>query len=114
MPELTRRRVHDEPESWHIYYDGVRVGVISRRSGNPLGTAPWRWSCGFYPGGRPGEDRDGTAPTFEDARTAFAEAWRGYLPKHIQEDFETCRRFDESTAAKYAEWDRLKAATRIR
>jgi hypothetical protein len=28
MPALTRKRVHDRPEIWHVHYAGVRVGVI--------------------------------------------------------------------------------------
>jgi hypothetical protein len=30
-PTLTRRRIHESPESWHIPYDGVVVGTIGRR-----------------------------------------------------------------------------------
>jgi hypothetical protein len=35
MPELTRKRVNDHPECWHIHNAGVRVGVIAERSGHP-------------------------------------------------------------------------------
>jgi hypothetical protein len=114
MPELTRKRVHEQPECWHIDYDGVRVGTIAHRSGNPRDTDRWRWSCGFYPGGHPGDDRSGTAPTFDAARAAFAAAWRDYLPKRTPGDFEECRRHDVYTAEKYAEWDRRAAAARVR
>jgi hypothetical protein len=37
--------------------------------------------CGFCPGSNPGEQRFGTAPTFETARAAFEKALREYLPK---------------------------------
>jgi hypothetical protein len=33
MPALTRKRVNDRPETWHVRYAGVRVGVIVERSG---------------------------------------------------------------------------------
>ena len=33
MPTLTRKRVNDRPETWHIHYAGVRVEVIVERSG---------------------------------------------------------------------------------
>lgn len=114
MPELTRKRAHEQPECWHIHYDGVRVGVIGRRSGNPTGTDSWRWSCGFYPGSHPGEQRDGTAPTFDGARQAFAAAWLDYLTLRTSQDFEECRRHNAYIAEKYAEQDRRKAAARIR
>ena len=39
MPILTRKRVNDRPEIWHVHYAGVRVGVIVERSGGRLGTA---------------------------------------------------------------------------
>ena len=41
-------------------------------SGNPFGTDPWQWSCGFYPGSRPGECKNGTAASYEAARSAFS------------------------------------------
>jgi hypothetical protein len=87
MPELTRRRVNDHPETWHINYAGVLVGVIAERSGNPAGTDRWQWSCGFYPGSNPGDDRDGTAATFDAARAAFETAWRNYLPLRREADY---------------------------
>jgi hypothetical protein len=27
MPALTRNRVNDRPETWHVHYAGARVGV---------------------------------------------------------------------------------------
>jgi hypothetical protein len=105
MPELTRRRVHEQPETWHVIYDGVHVGTISERSGNPTGTDAWRWSCGFYPGSHPGECRDGTAPDFQAARDAFAAAWEKYLPLRTEENFEEWRQHDAYTAEKYRRLD---------
>jgi len=64
MPALTRRRDLDaRQESWPIYFGDVHVGTIGLRSGNPVGSDPWQWSCGFYPGSHPGECTPGTAAT---------------------------------------------------
>jgi hypothetical protein len=35
MPALTRKRVNDQPERWHVNYAGVRVGMIVERAGPP-------------------------------------------------------------------------------
>ena len=80
MPTLTRKRVNDRPLTWHVHYAGVRVGVIVERSGAPPSSHQWQWCCGFYPGGWPGDDRHGTAASFEAARAAFEAAWHDYLP----------------------------------
>lgn len=81
MPTITRRRDPDarqETEKWLIFYGDVQAGSIMRAVGNP-GAAPlWQWHCGFYPGSKPGECSMGTAPTFDQARTAFEAAWRGH------------------------------------
>jgi hypothetical protein len=53
MPTLTRKRVNDRPETWHVHYAGVRVGVIVERSGAPPSSDQWQWVCGFYPGSNP-------------------------------------------------------------
>jgi hypothetical protein len=50
MPALTRKRVNDRPETWHVRCAGVRVGVIVERSGAPPSSDQWQWICGFYPG----------------------------------------------------------------
>src|ERR1019366_5428134 len=91
MPQLTRKRVNDRPETWHVHYAGVRVGVIVERSGAPPSADPWQWCCGFYPGSNPGDDQHGTAANFEAARLAFEAAWREYLPKRSDVDFEEWR-----------------------
>src|SRR4030081_2708421 len=106
MPALTRKRVNDRPVTWHIHYAGVRVGVIVERSGVAKVAEPWEWHCGFYPGSNPGEQRCGTAATFEAARAAFEAAWRDYLPRRTDADFEEWRQDAEWHAAKYARWDR--------
>ena len=76
---------------WHIRYAGVRVGVISERSGAPPSSNQWEWHCGFYPGSNPGDQRYGTAATFDDARAAFQAAWRDYLPNRTESDFDEWR-----------------------
>jgi hypothetical protein len=78
MPALTRKRVNDLPVTWHVHFAGVRVGVISERSGAPPSSDQWEWHCGFYSGSNPGEQRYGTAADFDAARTAFEIAWREY------------------------------------
>jgi hypothetical protein len=90
MPKLTRRSASEQPNCWHIHYDGVRVGVIARRSGNPRDTEAWRWDCGFYPGPDQPQLR-GTAASLEEAEKAFKTAWRGYLAKCSPADFQKHR-----------------------
>jgi hypothetical protein len=105
MPALTRKRVNDRPETWHVHYAGVRVGVIVERSGAPPSSDQWQWVCGFYPSSNPGDDRHGTAASFETARAAFETAWRDYLPKRSAADFEEWRQDAAWHAAKYAKTD---------
>jgi hypothetical protein len=92
MPEFTRRRCPEaREECWHVYYDDAHVGSIAIRSGNPESTDPWQWHCGFYPGSRPGECTSGTAVTFGQARAAFESAWRVFLSKRTEADFQARR-----------------------
>jgi hypothetical protein len=84
----------------------VRVGVIVERSGAPPSSDQWFFVCGFYPGSNPGDERHGTAATFEAARAAFEAAWREYLPKRTAADFEEWRQDAAWHAAKYARFDR--------
>jgi hypothetical protein len=87
MPALTRRRYPERQDCWHIFYGDVRVGTIATRTGNPHDTDQLEWSCGFYPGSRPGEYRSGTAATFDQARAGFEAARRGFLSKRTDADF---------------------------
>jgi hypothetical protein len=105
MPALTRKQVNEQPERWHIRYAGVRVGLIQQRSGAPPSSNQWEWHCGFYPGSSPGEQRSGTAATFDQARAAFEAAWREYLPMRCEADFEEWRQDAAYHAAKYSGWD---------
>jgi hypothetical protein len=61
----------------------VQVGVIVERCGAPPSSDQWQWICGS----NPGDDRHGTAASFEVVRAAFEAAWRDYLPKRSEADF---------------------------
>ena len=65
-----------------------------------------RWFCGLYPGCGPGECTDGTAPTFDQARADFEAAWRVFLAKRTETDFQAWRDQRDWTARKYAMWER--------
>jgi hypothetical protein len=108
MSALTRRRRSRSPreERWLIYYGDVRVGAISERTGNPFDTDAWEWRCGFYPGSCPGECTSGTAETFDPARADFEAAWRVFLSKRTEADFQAWRDHEASTAEKYRRFDR--------
>jgi hypothetical protein len=105
MPTLTRRRYPQRPDCWHIYYGDVHAGTIARRVGNPFDTAPWEWACGFYRGSHPGEHQCGTAVSFDEARAAFEKAWRVFLSKRAEADFQAWRDQRDWTARKYAMWE---------
>ncbi len=107
MFALTRRRSPDAPdECWHVFYGGVRVGVIALRTGTPPGEDPWQWSCGFYRGAHPRECTDGTAATFDRARADFEKAWRLFLSNRTEAVFQTWRDGRDWTERKYAMWER--------
>jgi hypothetical protein len=103
MSQLTRCLASDQgqPERWLIWYDGVNVGQIRERHGAPFGSDAWEWFCGFYPGSEPGDQRMGSAATYEAARDAFARAWQLYLEKRTMDDFYTWRHHHAWTEAKY-------------
>jgi hypothetical protein len=106
MTELTRRRdrCSRHRNAWHVYFGDVRVGSISQHAG--VGGADlWEWSCGFYPGSRPGEITGDTATTFDQAREQFEAAWHVFLAKRTEADFEEWRYDRDFTAWKYAMWD---------
>ena len=101
MPTLTRRRYHERPDCWHIYFGDVNIGTIAR-VGLPHDRAPWEWICGFYPGSEPGEYRNGMAETFDRARAAFEQAWQVFLSKRTEADFQAWRDHRDRTAWKHA------------
>ncbi|UFW48504.1 MULTISPECIES: hypothetical protein [Bradyrhizobium] len=57
-------------ETWHIYFNDVRIGTIGERAGVPVHADQWAWSVGFYPGMEPGTQRSGIASSFNAAREA--------------------------------------------
>jgi hypothetical protein len=101
MPSLTRRRDPHRPDCWRIQYAGVHVGTIAKAVGNPGAAESWTWQCGFCPGSDPGDHRSGSAPTFDAARAAFDAAWREYLPKRTEADFQEWRDQEAWNAEKY-------------
>jgi hypothetical protein len=106
MPELTRRRSDDRQHCWQISYGDIHAGTIAERVGNPPDTDAWEWRCGFYPGSHPGEHQNGTAPTFDEARAGFEEAWAVFLSRRTEADFQARRDARDWTARKYAMWER--------
>jgi hypothetical protein len=81
----------DIPNAPTAYYGDVHVDTISKCVRNPGAAEAWQWRCGFYPGSHPGEQRGGTAGTFDQARAEFETAWRVYLPKRSEADFQAWR-----------------------
>jgi hypothetical protein len=99
MPALTRRRdIEAQDECWHVYYGDVRVGTIAKRIGIPITEDPCGWACGFYPGCSPGEHTNGAAPTFDQARAEFEEAWQVFLSNRTEADFREWRAEQAFTA----------------
>jgi hypothetical protein len=99
MPALTRRRSENQHHvTWQVYYDDINVGFIGERSGVPVDVVRWAWSCGFYPGLDPGQHRNGTAETFDLARTAFEAAWKDLLPKVPEGAFDEYREYRDMKA----------------
>jgi hypothetical protein len=106
MPSLTRRRCPERSDCWHVYYSDVHAGTIAIRSGIPHDQAPWGWRCGFYPGSEPGEYLSGTATAFDQARADFEAAWRVFLARRTEADFQVWRDQRDWTAEKYRRFDR--------
>jgi hypothetical protein len=106
MPALTRRHNPERHDCWHVYYGDVRVGPIAKRVGIPPGEDPWAWSCGFYPGSDPGEHTSGAAETSDLAGEKFKAAWRVFLAKRTEVDFQAWRDQQAWTEQKYATWKR--------
>ena len=107
MPVLPRRRDRNLPqECWRIYYGPVHAGTIALCVGNPGAAPKWQWRCGFYPGSRPGECTNGIADRLEIARADFEAAWRVFLAKRTEADFQAWREQQAWTAEKYRRFDR--------
>ena len=108
MPDLTQREDPNRRDSWLIYFGDVHVGTIAKSVGNPGAVEQWQWLCGFYPGSNPGEQRTGSAPSFDAARAAFDAAWREYLPKRTEADFQEWRDQEAWAAEKYRRFARAE------
>ena len=93
-----------QQETWLIHYGDVRVGVIAERVGNPDHTPGWQWSCGFYPGSNFSERASRLADRFDQARHALEAAWRVFLAKRTEADFEEYRRDRAFHTWKQAMW----------
>ena len=103
---LNRRRDPHRSDCWLIYLGDIHVGTIARAVGTPNAMTQWKWSCGFYPSGKPGEQRGGTADTFEAARAAFEKAWLVFSSNRTEADYQAWREQRDWTARKYAAMDR--------
>jgi hypothetical protein len=104
MPALTRRRDRNLPqECWRVYFGDVHVGTISMGAGSPLHTDQWSWRCGFYPVRMYCRHRRDVRG---GARAAFETAWRVFLSKRTDADFEAWREHQAWTAEKYRRFDR--------
>jgi hypothetical protein len=93
MTALTRRRNNDP-----IVTAGLSSMAMFRSARSPRAPAcrsnpsGWNWLYGFYPGIEPGQQRGGSAASYERARAAFERAWRQLLPQLTPESFEVHRR----------------------
>jgi hypothetical protein len=105
MPQLTRRPHPERSDCWHVFYCDVQVGTIAVQSGLPVKAKQWRWDVGFYPASHRGHNRSGYAVSFDEARAGFEVAWKAYLPKCTEADFNEYRRQRAWTAWKYAMYD---------
>jgi hypothetical protein len=52
------------------------------------------------------EHQDGTAETFDQARADFEQAWRVFLSRRTEADFQAWRNERDLTAEKYRRFDR--------
>jgi hypothetical protein len=70
--------------------------------------------CGFYPRIEPGQQRGGSAASYERARAAFERAWRQLLPQLTPESFEVHRRQLAFEHWKHRMWkEGFKAPTQL-
>jgi hypothetical protein len=70
----------------------LRVGTIGKRAGVPNDVDQGGWQCSFYPTSHSGWHVDGTAATFDRARTSLRRhGWASYLPDCTEADFQAYR-----------------------
>jgi hypothetical protein len=60
----------------------------------------------FLSGQSSGECTNGSAATFDQARVGFEAAWRVFLAKRTETDFQAWRDARDWTGRKYAMWER--------
>lgn len=90
---LTQRRLNDRHHTiFYIYWDGLRVGSISKREGNPPGTDPWQWSMSVS--GQVGGISD-TASSYGEARTIWKERWPAFRDARSHDDWKEARETQE-------------------
>lgn len=105
MTALTRRLLNNEHhESWGIFDGDVQVGRMSEIHGTE-GRMIWQWSCGFYPGCDKHQQSAGNQDTYDEAKTAFTEAWEQLRPHITPAMRDAWRQQQAWTAWKYAMWD---------
>jgi hypothetical protein len=90
----------------HLFCGDVHAKTIAQCVSNPGAAPKWQWRCGFYPGSRPGACTNGTAEPFQAAREAFETAWRFFLARRTEADFQEWREHQAWTAEKYRRFDR--------
>jgi hypothetical protein len=74
-------------DDWEIFDDGVPVGRIYENEASPNPASRWYWTLNGAAGGawRHGIRGGGLAPTLNDAKTAWREAYDNWLrrkPEH--------------------------------
>jgi hypothetical protein len=107
MPALTRRRSADCQDCWHIYYGDVQAGTIAMRAGNPREHRPLGMVLRLL-------SRIATRPNpvrhIRDLRRCpcriRVRLGEVFLANRTDADFQAWRYQRDSTAWKYATWDR--------
>lgn len=103
---LTQRQERDRLHTiFHIYWDGLRVGRISKRLGNPPGTPAWDWAISVS--GQIG-GLSGTADSYEEARFAWKKRWPAFRDARSYDDWKAARETQEYNDKKDDVWHAKK------
>lgn len=103
MNALTRRRSdNDHHETWHIYFGDVRVGATASALAFRRAVISGAGASGSTPAW--GTNRSGSAPTFDEARAAFENAWQELEPALKEDNFEAWRHSRDFNAWKNRMW----------
>jgi hypothetical protein len=73
-------------------------------SATPVRVKAGSGNAGSIPAPNPGEQRSGTALTFDQARADFP--WRAFSARRTEADYQAWRDQHDWTARKYAMWER--------